>query len=281
MFKFLGYLGYEIYFLLAKILPFKCAYVLADFVGCVVFIIKYAENKKRAVIIQKIHQDTIGISRARGLVLRSIRLFNRNLIDFFKSDKLNKSSIDSFIKITGLEYLNDALKKGRGVILASIHLGSWEMTGIGLAVKGYPAYGMIWNAGNKKITELFKSIRLKKGVGSVEIIHLLRIIDLLRKNKIIGIMLDINGGNKGIPYHVWGHDVKLPRGPAAIHIKNKAELLTVAAVRCRGGGYNIYIEKPDLAGSENEEEITIKIFEILKKYIEANPEQWHWIKYFF
>lgn len=264
MYNLLEYIGYRLYWVFSRILPLCLAYRLADIVGYVVFKSGHEGNKRRADIIR-----SMGFQPADRMVCRNIQLFNRDLVDFFRGN------MDKFVKIEGLELLNDALTKGKGVILATAHIGSWEMAGIALARKGYPIYGMVWEARNKYVADMFSRIRSRKGVGAVEKSSLRHVLELLQKNKIIGIMLDVPGGVKGIPYSLWGYNVSLPRGPAAISLETGAELVSLAMMRNKG----LYIEKPVLG--ETEKEMTINLFENIKKYIEQDPTQWHWIKYFF
>lgn len=279
MFNLLEYLGYRAYSIFSRILPLCCAYRLADLVGCLVFRFLQEDKMERAIIMRRIYAGKINFYSAYRLVYRNIQLFNRDLVNFFRSGRLNKWNIDSFIRVEGIGYIDDALKEGRGVIFASAHMGSWEMDGIVSGVKGYPVYGMVWKAKNKLVSDMFSRIRLKKGVGTVERSSLRHVLELLQKNKIIGIMLDVDGGEKGIPYPLWGYSVRLPRGPAAISRDTGAVLLIAITMGNKGGGYTLHIEKPELTGSE--EEITVRLFEIIKKYIERDPTQWHWIKYFF
>lgn len=279
MYNLLEYIGYKLYSILSRILPLSFAYKLADLVGYLVFRVHKEDSQKRAIIMQRIYGGRIDFYSANKLVCKNFQLFNRDLVDFFRSGRLNKGNIDQFVKVEGLEYLDDALREGNGIVLASAHLGSWEMSGITMGIKGYPVYGMVWEARNRLAANLLKWIRGRRGVGTVEKISLRQILELLQKNKIIGIMLDIDGGKKGIPYSVWGSDVRLPRGPAAISLDTGAVILVIVSIREKRGGYRLYIEKPQLHGSE--EEITIGIFEIIKRYVENNPVQWHWIRYFF
>lgn len=279
MFSLLEYVGYRIYSVISRILPLKFVYKIADFIGYLVFVRGYADSKKRAIIMQRIYNGKIDFGYAYRMVCKNIQYFNRDLVDFFRSGKLNKINIDSFIEVSGFEYIDNGLKLGKGVVLASAHIGSWEMIGIVCGIKGYQAYGMIWALGNKLVANMFKKIRYKKGVGTAGSSSLRHILELLKKNKIIGIMLDVDGGNKGVPYSLWGYNVRLPRGPASFSQYVGSSLLVAIMQRNKDGGYKLYIEKPDTNGTTDE--ITIKMFEIVKKHIVDDPVQWHWIKYFF
>lgn len=279
MFNLLEYIGYKLYSILSRVLPLSLAYKLADLIGYLVFRFTKEDSQKRAIIMQRIYKGNIDLYSARRLVCKSLQLFNRDLVDFFKSGRLNKGNIDQFVKIEGLGYLDEALRVGKGVVIAGVHLGSWEISGIAMGLKGYPIYGMVWVPPNRLVANLFRRIRSRKGVDVVEKDSLRQIFELLQKNKIIGIMLDVDGGVKGIPHSIWGLDVRLPRGPGAISLTTGATLLVAVSIRDKRGGYRLYIERPELNGSV--EEITIGAFEIVKKYIEVNPTQWHWISYFF
>lgn len=279
MFNLLVYIGYRLYSVLARSLPLWAGYKFADFIGLLVFRLEHRNSLRRAVIMQRILKDKINFNSAYKLVCRNIQYFNRDLVDFFNCGRLDKHNIDSFVEINGKENLDNALKRGRGIVLASAHMGSWEMIGIVSAVNGYPVYGMVWDVGNKLVSNMFENIRLSKGVGTAKSHSLRHILELLKKNKIIGIMLDVDGGTKGVPYTLWGYNVRLPRGPAAISRYTGSELVIGIMQRRENGGYKLYIEKPSITGTE--EEVTIELFEIVKKYIENNPSQWHWIEYFF
>jgi processive 1,2-diacylglycerol beta-glucosyltransferase len=273
------YFGYRLYAVLARILPLKFGYMLADLVGYALFKAMKDESMKRAYIMQRIHNDNINFNNALNLVCKNIQFFNRDLVDFFRSKRLNNKNIGSFVKFEGIEYLDDAINKGRGVLLVSTHMGSWEMAGAVLAIKGYPIGGVVWDVGNRMVAKMFYDLRSSHGVVTVKSSSIKDILESLKKNKILGIMLDIYGGNKGIQYKSWGYDLRLPRGPIVISQKTGAEILICVTLRNACGGYTIRFEKPDIRGTE--EEVTIKFFEIIKKYIEKNPIQWHWIKYFF
>lgn len=279
MFNLIEYIGYRLYQILSCLFPLRCCYILADCIGYIVFRLKRNENRERAVIMQRIYKNNIGFYSARRLVCKNIQLFNRDLVDFFRSGGLNEKNIDGFVKISGKEYLEDAFKQNKGVILVSAHIGGWEMSGIALAIKGYSVYGIVWRPRNKLVAGLFEKIRLKKGVGTVEVGLLRHVIELLHENKAIGIMLDVDGGDKGVPVVLWGHNVRLPRGAAAISLQTGASLLILLCFRDYENGYRLYLKKPELTGTE--EEVTIGLFEIIKKYIENDPVRWHWIRYLF
>lgn len=266
------------YSLISRNLPAQISYQIADFIGYIVSIITHADCHKRAAIMRRICGERISIQEAVRLVRKNMQFFNRDLVDFFRAGRLSQDKVVNEVHIDGLCYLNEALKKGRGVILVSVHLGSWEMAGIALALLGYPVYGMVWEPRNKLVAGLMTKIRSPLGVQVVESSSLRTILRLLQRNMVIGIMLDINGGKKGVSFSPWGLPVMLPRGPAALSRVSGAEILIVVMLRNNDEGYRLYIEKAAAAGTE--EEITRRLFVALKKHIENNPVQWHWIRYF-
>ena len=279
MIALLEYGGYWLYSFVARIFPVRILYRVADGIGYMVSVFTGKDCRRRAAIIRKIYGERITVRESAQLVRRNMQFFNRELVDFFRAGRLSRDELLNMVYIDGLCYLDEALKKGRGVILVSAHLSSWEMAGITLALRGYPIYGMVWDSRNKPLAGLMNKIRLKSGLRIVKNTSLKTILRLLQKNAVIGIMLDIGGGGKGVPFSPWGIPVRLPRGPAVLSRMSGAEILTGAMLRENDLYYRFKIEKTKMSGTE--EKITIDLFSALKKYMEKYPAQWHWIRYFF
>lgn len=51
---------------------------------------------------------------------------------------LTKKFINEHIEMRGIEYLDNAIKEDKGVIVLTGHVGNWEWMGAALASYGYP-----------------------------------------------------------------------------------------------------------------------------------------------
>jgi len=83
-------------------------------------------------------KNKVSQKQAGEIIRCNFQNFNKGLIDFFRIPKLNKENINSLVEIVGQENLDTALKEGKGVILASIHMGNGGFVTTSLALKGFP-----------------------------------------------------------------------------------------------------------------------------------------------
>src|SRR5207245_1052607 len=55
------------------------------------------------------------------------RNIGRLLVEFSHFPELNKSNIRTYVVVDGFENYEDAVRRGRGVIYLTGHLGAWEL----------------------------------------------------------------------------------------------------------------------------------------------------------
>jgi len=69
---------------------------------------------------------------------RAFQNYGRMLMDFLLLGDLTRDDLVKRMTIDGRDHLDAALAKGRGVIMAVPHMGSWDMAGSFGGVLGYP-----------------------------------------------------------------------------------------------------------------------------------------------
>src|SRR6185437_12375284 len=69
---------------------------------------------------------------------RAFQNYGRMLVDFLLMGSLTKQELIERTEVEGLEHLDAALERGRGVIMAIPHMGSWDNTGSLGGALGYP-----------------------------------------------------------------------------------------------------------------------------------------------
>jgi len=63
--------------------------------------------------------------------------------------------IEKNVKILNLEYIDEGLKQGKGVIVVTAHLGNWELGGVVVSMKGYPISTVALAHKSKVVTNFF------------------------------------------------------------------------------------------------------------------------------
>src|SRR5947209_5329399 len=123
-------------------LPGWCIPGLANVIGFVAFLIAVRARKQATSnMIHVLGKSTLdsrsGRRRIRRCVIQMFQSNTRNYLDLFTLPNTPSEKILSSLDIEGIEYLEQALAQGRGVILFSAHLGPFNYLAQWISIKGY------------------------------------------------------------------------------------------------------------------------------------------------
>src|SRR5262249_51078271 len=88
------------------------------------------------------------------------RNLGRLLVEFSHFPELNKRNIREFVAVEGFENYEDAVRRGRGVIYLTGHLGAWELGSFSQSIFGYPLKFVIRPIANTRVEHLISSYRM-------------------------------------------------------------------------------------------------------------------------
>ncbi len=277
----LVYFLYRIGQWLAEILPVRFAYRVAVRLSRV----KFFFSRKERVFISNNLKIILGEDSPHILEYsRNIYgNFVKYLVDFFRSGYLDKEFIDKFVRIEGLENMNEALSKGKGAIGLTAHIGNWELSAQILGVLGYKISAIALTHKNPYIDKFFIKQRKLKGVNVIPVgISVRRCFSALKRNEIVGILGDRDfSGENGIFIDFLGRQMLVPRGPAVLSLKTNAAIVPAFIIRDeKNEQYFKYIfEKPiypEKTGNEEQDikNITEKFTRVIESYVRQYPQQW-------
>ncbi len=225
--------------------------------------------------------------------------FRNHYIDrllIFIFPKFGIREIEKFVEIVGLEYLNESLEDGKGVILIHGHFGPVHLPLVVLARLGYKMkqIGLPSEEGLSYIGRnvAFK-LRMKyEGKMPAEIIKadsfLRGAFKWLNNNGIIMITGDGSGTERRMGRHeifkFFNQKFLFPLGPATLAKKTGAKLLPIFITPAENGYlYRIIIERPLISNIECEDwvlSITGQFAKLLESYISEYPWYMHFLDKF-
>ena len=88
---------------------------------------------------------------------------SRNVVDAFRVSTLGPHNIDKYVTAHGLDRLDNAIAKEKGVLALTGHTGNWELLGAYLAIKGYPLNVIGAPIYDSRLDELVINNRLNSG----------------------------------------------------------------------------------------------------------------------
>ncbi|MDP7196254.1 MAG: lysophospholipid acyltransferase family protein [SAR202 cluster bacterium] len=201
------------------------------------------------------------------------KFFIYNFIQFLAFPK----STDSIkIQINGQVALDNALEKGKGVILISAHFGAWEILGHWLGVNNYPLRGVAQRQKNKGANKFFEEKRQLSGIK-----HIYRkvgmdvLYNILKENKILGLVSDQDAKNKGIFVNFFNTPASTHKGAAIFHLNTSAPMIFGLCIQTGFQEYKIELI-PIIPVNNTIEDITKQYTLTLEKIIRKYPEQNFW-----
>lgn len=287
-----NYILYRIGQFIALRIPLKAAYAIAVFISELHYLSSSADRNAVWENLKVIFPDKSN-KEIRGIRRRMFRNFAKYLADFFRFPKVDKEYIRDNVKIENIHYFDQALKRGKGVIVITAHLGNWELGGGVIALSGYPFWVVALSHENQKVNEFFISQRQSKGIQVIPLGSAARqCLNLLKENKMVALVGDRDFTEKGIKVDFFGRETFLPLGPAFLSMKTQSSIVMGFMLRNPDDTFTLTIHKPielnineqNTQNQQNKEEYLLKIIDsykgVIEDYIREYPDQWYMFRRF-
>jgi len=219
----------------------------------------------------------------RAIAAACYRHLGKCLMEFIRMPSLTTEDIRRLVELRGAEHVEAALAEGKGAILLTGHLGNWEMVGARIAVTGYPL-NVIARA--QRDRDLTGYIRGTREVAGMRVLHqevaVRGSLAALRRNELVGILLDQNAGDEGLFVDFFGRLASTASGAAAFALRTRASVLPTFGWRNHDDTHTVVVEPPvPLIQTDDRDrdllENTARYTKIIEEKIRGHPAQWFWL----
>lgn len=180
------------------------------------------------------------------------------------------------------ELFEAALALGKGVILATGHLGNWELGGAYFAARGVPVAAITRRMQNPLFDRYLRETRSSVGV---EVIHdavaVRRVPRALGEGKLIAFLCDQDGiglASTFVPF--FGRPARTPRGPGVFALRLGVPVLFACCVRRADGTYRIAFDTVPVVDTGHREldvdNIVSGFTRQLEDAVRETPGQYFW-----
>ena len=219
---------------------------------------------------------------AQWAVRRTLASYGRYWLESFRLPYRNDDEIDDGHDVVGFGNIADALKAGRGVILALPHLGGWEWSAFWLArIEHLQVTAVVEPVEPPELFAWFVAFRQSLGMNIVPLGPDAgrAVLAALRRNEVVCLLADRDLAGNGVDVTFFGERTTLPAGPATLSLRSGAPILPTA-VYFKPHGHLAVVQPPvDTArgGSLREDiaRVTQSLATEFERLIAAAPEQWH------
>ncbi len=215
------------------------------------------------------HKIVDGVFESIGRMLLAISRFPR----------LNASNVRDWIDYQGLANYLDAKKGGRGILVATAHLGNWELSAFAHALMTEPMHVMVRPLDNERIDELVEARRRMSGNSLIEKKDAARlVIKALRANAAVGILIDQNTSpTEGVWIDFFGKRACASSAFVKLAHHSGAAVLPGFALWDETLGRYVLRFYPQVEMTGDVQADTQTIHRIFEQIIREHPEQWLWI----
>jgi KDO2-lipid IV(A) lauroyltransferase len=265
---------------LLRVTPVPVARALAAAGGMLGWAI---QSDRRRTLLQNLSFTAPDRSEAerRRMARRTFRNLAVTAVDLFRLPNISPAEVRSLFEIRGLQHVDAALARGKGIVVATAHLGPYELAAACLAANGYSVYGMVENL-EPEVLDALASYRSATGMQLVNMKDGLRsAIRILGEKNVLCLVADrAVGDTRGtIEVPFAGGRRLLPTGPAVFAQATGAALITAfASPNPRGKPrYVMEFDPPIFAEGRGEEERTRLMNHVVERMsaaVRRNPDQW-------
>ena len=209
----------------------------------------------------------------------AFRSIGRVLLAVARFPSINRDTVAQWIRYQGYEHFEAALKRGKGVLFATGHLGNWELSAFSHAILSAPMNVVVRPLDNPRIDDFVERRRGLSGNHLISKREFARpILQALRRNEAVGILVDQN---------------VLPENGAFVDFFGKPACsgTTFARIAAHSGavvipGFALWSDKeqlhilrfyPEVAITGDLERDTAAIQKAVEQAIREYPDQWLWI----
>jgi Kdo2-lipid IVA lauroyltransferase/acyltransferase len=271
------YFLYKFGLFLLHTLPRSWSY---NFAGAAAWVHFRLSPKDRDAVIHNLKAITGRADDMRAEAFKVFLNFSHYLVDFFLMYKtVDQKFVDEKVTVSGLEHLQAAERRGKGVVLLTAHIGNWEMAGAVIDKLGYPAMVIALPHKNPKVNILFNRQReVQRASVVTPNVAVRRCMEALRKGKCVALLGDRDFGAFGEPMDFLGRKTSIPKGPAFFACRTGAPIIMSFLIPDADGRFTMSFSEPIFPSEAPDEESVVRLMKryvpLIEAKIKEDPTQW-------
>jgi KDO2-lipid IV(A) lauroyltransferase len=229
-----------------------------------------------------LNDEFMPVEKRKTVARMAWRNFVQGLYETACTLYMSRDKICASVAIEGEDYLEQALKKGKGVIALGAHLGNFTMIGPRIAAAGYPFGILVKHPSDQRLARLLDGYRTKTGMKTVSAKPrrqaARQILGALRRNEVVCILPDVFKTGK-VNTQFLGSAVYVRRGPVTLALRAGAAVLPMCVTRDAEDRLTLHIspEIDIIKTGDLQEDVTANLALFtrhLEDMVRRYPDQW-------
>ena len=242
---------------------------------------RVAEAKRR---IREIFGNRFSKREVDRIAWISLRNFIFTIVETIRLPVSTPAWLTGVIDVNrNAEVMGALASSGKGGIIATSHMGSWELAALSCLNYKIPLFSLGAQQKNKLVDDFYN--RSRAGTGFETVLRtpsvLKVIIRKIRQGKWLAILPDVRGKTDALPVRFLGKTANVAGGMGFIARQTNTPVFPTIITRI-GWGFHRYRVFDPIYPDQNADKypdalrITQAFFDILNEFVQAEPEQWLW-----
>lgn len=232
--------------------------------------------------LRLVYGDTLSVGQRRAIVRGVFEHSARGFAELFWLPQDHGMTVADWCDVEGVEHIDAALATGKGVLLATAHIGGWTLLPRYLQERGQPTGSLLRLPSNPVANAAEAQACARMGLTfyntPLSREHAHACLRLLRDNGVLFIVADRRSADVKVDF--LGQPAWCATGTASLHLRTGAAIVPAYARR-EGDRHRLVFEPAlQIAASgdrkADERTITAELHRIFGTWVRRHPEQWMW-----
>lgn len=245
------------------------------------------DSRHRTIALRNLelaYGDELNAVDRKGICRGVFEHLTRVALEFSYLPGLTRDNQDRYIQFSGVENLEAAMARGKGVLVMTSHFGNWELMSLAFSLKYYPLSIVVRPLDSALLDGIVNRVRSRGGStmipkkGSVR-----QILTLLRYGQMVALLVDQNvDWYDGVFVPFFNEIACTNKALAVLALRTHAPVVPVHNVRMEDGRYaaTFGLEVPIIRTGDTTmdiEENTTRFNRIIEDEIRRHPDHWLWL----
>jgi lauroyl/myristoyl acyltransferase len=202
--------------------------------------------------------------------------------DLMQLPRTSVETMRPWLKVQGMEYLEQARALGKGVLVVSCHMGSYEVVSAIWSATLTPVSFFAEELEPRALFEWYRDTRARLGISVLTLDRggIRQVLQALHDEEMVVTAIDRDIVGTGYPMPFFGKLAPIPLGPAAIALRTGTPIFPVCVYRLPDDTYQAEGAPLVFAvdtGNPRADQVraTEQVLRQLETFIRRRPEQWH------
>lgn len=268
-----------------RLLPMNCALFFGRCIGILAY---YLLAKERRRTVENMSRSLSGRLNKVEIEKYSRYCFinlGKSFCEVLKLNNMDRNLFFDRVRCKDENILQKSIKRKRGIILITGHIGNWEYLATWIAQRGYNLTVLARDNPVPAFDRLLTSIRHKSGyhplnrgtVGAAK-----ESLRVLRRGDILGLLIDQDTKVDGVFVDFFGRPAWTPVGAASLALKTGADVIVTYIIRDQDDRHQIFFSEPVVMEQTQDKKqdnynLTALLTKKLEKIITDYPDHWVWM----